>query len=183
MWKIDFLMASENIRKMVNDEAANADVIIIAASSFVQPELRLIQWLQELVTGKTDGTKPGLLIGLLGDEYTETSEIDWVVKAMIEYARQTGRSFIWHRIGKHAMNDFEWLTKNIETLLDGRVFSSEMFAVIRRRLRALIENLWAEAACRRVNFTAPDALSAGRRDIGPQGFRPPGCDGLAPASL
>ena len=118
MWKIDFLMASENIRKMVNDEAANADVIIIAASSLVKPEMKLIQWLQELSNGKGNGTKPGLLIGLLGDENTKTLEIDWVVKAMIQSAQVTGRSFIWHWMGELPTNDLDWLTENLEALLD-----------------------------------------------------------------
>jgi hypothetical protein len=55
-----------------------------------------------------------------------------------------------------------------------QVFLTEVLAVILRRVRALIESLREEVACRRVNFTVPEALSAGRPAIGARGFRQAG---------
>src|SRR5208282_6219451 len=45
MWNLDALTASEPIRKMIAGDAADADVLVIAASSLDQREPKLIEWL------------------------------------------------------------------------------------------------------------------------------------------
>lgn len=138
MWKIDSLQISAPIREMITNDAANADVIIVAASSFTQSEPVLIQWLESLkdckgnrpVTGlrrdearepmAADGYGPaeaGLLVGLLGDEETSAVNLNYVVKPLLHCAQQTDRNFIWHLMESGAMNDSDWLADGVNELL------------------------------------------------------------------
>jgi hypothetical protein len=117
MWKLDSLMASEPIRKLISNDAANADVLIIAVSSLDRRELELIRWLDSLTALKTNRPGPGLLIALLGDEDSRALELDWTVKQLMRCAQQADRDFIWHGMGKNAMDDAACLTENVEKLL------------------------------------------------------------------
>ena len=121
IWKIDSLKKSENIRQIMADNAANADVIVIAVSSLTQLDPVLIQWLDALAALKTLHPASGLLIGLLGNETTKTAELDKAVKPLMHYTRQMGRDFIWHSMIECALNDTDWLTENIESLLARKV--------------------------------------------------------------
>jgi hypothetical protein len=114
MWKIDSLCVSEPIRQMITDDAAKADVIIIAASSL---EPALIQWLNSLEAGKHNRPLAGLLVGLLGDEETTTAELGGVVKPLLRSAQQMGWNFIWHWMGEETMSDTGWLGPSLENLL------------------------------------------------------------------
>jgi hypothetical protein len=68
MWNLDSLTTSEPIRKMITQDAADADVLVIAMSSLDWRELELVQWLDSLTAGKASRPGPGLFIGLLGDD-------------------------------------------------------------------------------------------------------------------
>jgi len=125
MWKIDSLHVSQPIRQLITDDAANADVLIIAASSLKYGEPMLIKWLDSLKTRTSNRPVSGLLVGLLGDEETKTMELGGVVKPLIHCAQQMGWNFIWHWMGEDAMSDADWLTSNIETLLVSKSAANE----------------------------------------------------------
>src|ERR1700690_4499968 len=65
MWSLDSVAASEPIRKMIAQDAANADVLVIAMSSLERRELELVEWLDSLAEETTHRTASGLFIGLL----------------------------------------------------------------------------------------------------------------------
>ena len=138
MWKIDSLQVSAPIREMITNDAANADVIIVAASSLAHSEPAyagtkhaclahsmatarrrpvLIQWLESLKDCKGNRPATGLLIGLLGDEETTTMDLDGVVKPLLHCAQQTDRNFIWHLMENGAMSDSDWLADGVNELL------------------------------------------------------------------
>lgn len=48
MWNLDSFKASQPIRKIMLQEAAEADVLVIALSSLDQREPKLIEWLEAL---------------------------------------------------------------------------------------------------------------------------------------
>lgn len=117
LWHLDSFKASKQLWNLMLQDAADADVLIVALSSLDQRESKLIEWLDALA-GK-EGGKPfsGLFIGLLGDEEHEAGELRWVVTGFLDCARKMGRDFIWHWMGQEAMNDTTWLTDNVEKVL------------------------------------------------------------------
>ncbi len=117
MWNLDSLAASEPIRKMIEQDAADADVLIIAMSSLERRELELVEWLDSLSEGKTNRTASGLFIGLLGDDKQEIRELDWTVKQFLGCAQRTDRDFIWHWMEPGVMNRNDWLAGSVEALL------------------------------------------------------------------
>ena len=129
MWKIDSIQTSASLWQMMTNDAANADVIIVAASSLAQPEPALFQWLDSLAALKTNRPVSGLLVGLLGDEKTKTMELDAAVKPLIRCAQQTGREFIWHWMGESRLNDSEWLAEHIENLLARKLAAASEVAL------------------------------------------------------
>jgi hypothetical protein len=114
MWNLDSLNSSPQLRKITIQEAADADVLIVALSSLDQREPKLIEWLDALMDGKTERPVSGLLIGLLGDEEHEAGELGWTVKQFMRCAQSAGRDFIWHWMGQGAINDATWLDDNVE---------------------------------------------------------------------
>jgi hypothetical protein len=102
---------------MITQDAADADVLVIAMSSLDWRELELVQWLDSLTAGKANRPGPGLFIGLLGDGRGQAVELDWTVKEFLRCARQMDRDFIWHWMGRDAMVDDDWLTDSVEALL------------------------------------------------------------------
>ena len=118
MWNLDSLTTSEPIRKMIAQDAAEADVLVIAMSSLDWRELELVQWLDSLTAGKANRPGPGLFIGLLGDGKGRAVKLDWTVKQFLRCARQMDRNFIWHWMDRDAMADVDyWLTDSVEALL------------------------------------------------------------------
>jgi hypothetical protein len=118
MWNLDSLTTSEPIRKMITQDAAAADVLVIAMSSLDWRELELVEWLNCLTAGKANRRGPGLFIGLLGDGKGQAVELDWTVKQFLRCARQMDRNFIWHWMDRDAMADVDyWLTDSVEALL------------------------------------------------------------------
>ncbi|MGD1089873.1 MAG: hypothetical protein ABR955_14295 [Verrucomicrobiota bacterium] len=125
MWTVNFLGASGSIGKMILEGAADADVLIIAMSSLEQRETGLMQWLDSLAAEKNNRLVPGLLVGLLGDEENKAQELKWTVKQFIHCAQQTNRDFIWHWMERNAMNDSDWLTEGVETMLSRKQFACD----------------------------------------------------------
>jgi hypothetical protein len=117
MWNLDSLSASEPIRKMITGDAAEADVLIIAASSLDQREPKLIEWLDSLAGWQSNRPAHGLLIGLFGDEENRSRELEWTVQQFIYCARQMGRELVVQWMERESMNAAGWLTGRVETLL------------------------------------------------------------------
>ncbi len=126
MWNLDSFKASQSIRKIMLQEAAEADVLVIALSSLDQREPKLIEWLDALAGEKTEPPDSRLIIGLLGDEDHEAGELGWTVKQFIGCAQRTGRDFIWHWMGQEAVNDITWLADNVKKFLAHKQSLSNM---------------------------------------------------------
>jgi hypothetical protein len=135
MWKFDSLQASRPIREMITRDSANADVIIVAASSLSQSEPALIPWLNSLEAGRNNHPVAGLLIGLLGDDEINAADLDRVVKPLMHFARVAGRDFIWHRMEPGVMEDTDWMADGVQTLLSRKLW----FEVFGRAFRKLAE--------------------------------------------
>lgn len=117
MWNLDSYKASQPVRKVMLQEAAGADVLVIALSSLDQREPKLIEWLNAVAGEKTEPPDSRLIIGLLGDEVHEAGELGWTVKQFIGCAQRMGRNFIWHWMGQEAINDITWLADNVNKFL------------------------------------------------------------------
>jgi hypothetical protein len=117
MWNLDALTASEPIRKMITGDAADADVLIIAASSLARRETKLIEWLDSLAAWKTSRPVPGWLVGLFGDEENRSQELEWTAQQFIYCARQMGRELAVRWLERDSLDESGWLTERVETLL------------------------------------------------------------------
>jgi hypothetical protein len=117
MWNLDSLMASEPIRKMITQDASEADVLVVAMSSLDWREPELVQWLDSLTSGRADRAESRLFIGLLGDRRGLAAELDWTVKEFLRCARQMDRRFLWQWMGRDAMADDDWVMDSVEPLL------------------------------------------------------------------
>jgi hypothetical protein len=117
MWNLGSLTASESVRKMIAGDAAEADVLIIAAGSLDQRETKLIEWLDSLAVWKTNRPVPGLLIGLFGDEENRSRKLEWTLQQFVCCARQMGRELVVQWMERDSMDDSGWLTERVETLL------------------------------------------------------------------
>jgi hypothetical protein len=124
MWNLDSVQASQPIRRIMLQEAAGADVLVIALSSLDQRDPKLIEWLDALAGEKAEHPVSGLLIGLLGDENHEAGELSWTVEQFIRCAQRMGRDFIWQWMGQEAVNDSTWLTDNVQKVLSCKQFQS-----------------------------------------------------------
>jgi hypothetical protein len=103
---------------MIAQDAADADVLVIAMSSLDWRELELVEWLNCLAAGRANRPGSGLFIGLLGDGKGQAVELDWTVKQFLRCARQMDRDFIWHWMDREAMAEVDyWLTDSVEALL------------------------------------------------------------------
>jgi hypothetical protein len=125
-WNLDSLIASQQVRKITIQEAADADVLIVALSSLDRREPKLIEWLDALAAGKAERPVSGLLIGLLGDEEHEAGELGWMVKQFMRCAQGMGRDFIWHWLGREAVNDTTCLNDSVEKFLSRKQSLSDM---------------------------------------------------------
>ena len=125
MWKVDSLAASNAISKMVAQEAARADIVVVVASSLNYRHHEAVQWLETLAACVTDRQDTGLLIGLFGDDDNHTSELGWTVKTFLNSASRMNRDFIWHWMEAGAMNDCAWLTDNLDSFLERKCVEAE----------------------------------------------------------
>jgi hypothetical protein len=117
MWNLDSFKASQQIRRIILQGAADADVLIVGLSSLDQRESKLMEWLNALAGQKAEHPGSGLLIGLLGDEDHDAGELGWTVQQFIRCAQKMGMDFIWHWMGQEAINETAWLTDNMEKFL------------------------------------------------------------------
>jgi hypothetical protein len=115
MWKLDSLIANEPMGRLLANDAANADMLIVVASSLEQRRPELMDWLATLAPLQPH--RSGLLIGLLGDEEDKGEELDWTAKQLINLAQESNRKFIWHWMGHHEAGDSDWLADSVEALL------------------------------------------------------------------
>ncbi|HUA39371.1 MAG TPA: hypothetical protein VMA35_13345 [Candidatus Sulfopaludibacter sp.] len=126
MWHLDSFKASQLIGRIMLQEAAEADVLVIALSSLDQREPKLMEWLTALAGEKAGSSESRLFIGLLGDEDHEAGELGWTVKQFIGCAQRMGRDFIWHWMGQEACNDITWLVDNVKKFLAHKQSLSNM---------------------------------------------------------
>ena len=125
MWKIDSLQISASVRKMISDDAAEADVIIIAISSWTQSEPVLGQWINSLEAGRNCNQHhpfSGLLVGLLGDEETKTDDVHFAVKPFTRFAHTAHRDFLPHRVETGALNESGLLADKVSRLLSRKLW-------------------------------------------------------------
>ena len=115
MWKLDSLMSNGAMGKMLADDAAAADVLIVVVGSLARRQPELMNWLAALPPLTPD--RYGMLIGLLGDDDDKGQELDWTAKQLIHRAQESNRKFIWHWMGHHDADPSDWLAESIETLL------------------------------------------------------------------
>lgn len=115
MWKLDSLISNGAMGRMLADDAAGADVLIVVVGSLAQRQPELMNWLAALPPLSPD--RHGLLIGLLGDDDDKGHELDWTAKQLIHRAQESNRKFIWHWMGHHDADPSDWLADSIETLL------------------------------------------------------------------
>lgn len=118
IWKLDSLLANQSMAKMLADDGARAEVLIVAVNSLEYRRPELIQWLDSLAP--LNPFRSGLLIGLLGDEENKSHELDWTAKQLIRCAHKINRKFIWHWTGNHIIDSSTWLIEGVETLLNPR---------------------------------------------------------------
>ena len=144
MWKIDSLQISEPIREMISNDAVNADVIILAASSLSQSGPMLIRWLRCPDTRRNSHPYPGLLIGLLGNDETTTADLDLVVKPLMDFAQLANRVVLWHRTEPGAMDGSDWLTDSVGKLLANKLWFEVLGAAFRKSAMASNTNNLAE---------------------------------------
>jgi hypothetical protein len=117
-WNLDSFKASQQkIGRIILQDAAAADVLIVALSSLDQREPKLVEWLNALAGRKSQRPSSGLFIGLLGDEDHDAGELRWTVQQFIRCAQKMGMDFIWHWMGQEAISETTWLTDNMEKFL------------------------------------------------------------------
>ena len=124
MWNLNTFKESQQLRELMLQDAAEADVLVIALTSLDQRQTELIEWLEALAAKQAGHLGAGIFIGLLGDEAHEAGELRWTVKRFIGCAQRMGRDFIWQWMGQGAINDATWLTDNIEKFMSSKQFLS-----------------------------------------------------------
>ncbi len=122
MWHLDSYLAGEQLREIMLQEAADAEMLIVALCSLDYYEPRLMEWLNALAGHQAGHQASRLFIGLLGDEDHEAGELRATVKHFIDCARKMGRDFIWQWMGQEAIRDDTWLTDNVESYLSRKRF-------------------------------------------------------------
>jgi FAD/FMN-containing dehydrogenase len=117
MWNLNSLFASDPIRTMITQDAAEADVVVVAMSSVDRRAVELIQWLDSLAAWKAKRPGSGLLVGLFGDEDQLAGELDWTLEQFLHCAQRNDRDFIWCWMGQEVMADGDWLADSVKALL------------------------------------------------------------------
>lgn len=123
MWKLDSLISNGAMSRMLADDAAAADVLIVVLGSLAQRRPELMDWLASLPPAIP--LRQGLLIGLLGDEEDKGEELDWTVKQLIQRARENNRKFAWHWIGHHDGDSSDWLADGVGALVASKQMVAE----------------------------------------------------------
>ncbi len=124
IWKLDSFVGNSPIRRMVAGDCANADVLIIVVGSLEQRRPELMEWLESLAP--LDSERPGLLVGVLGDEEDKAQELDWTAKQLIHCAQKTNRKFLWHWMQHHDGADSDWLADGVDALLARKKFAHSL---------------------------------------------------------
>ena len=117
MWNLNSLFASDPIRTMITQDAAEADVVVVAMSSLDRRTVEVIVWLDSLAAWKTNRPGSGLFVGLFGDEEQPAGELDWTVEQILRCAQRNDRAFIWRWMERGALADGDWLADSMEVLL------------------------------------------------------------------
>jgi hypothetical protein len=115
MWKLDSFLTNAPIRRMVDNDVAIADALIVVIGSLELRRPELMEWLESLPPVGPE--RCGLLIGVLGDEEEKVQELDWTAKQLIQCAQKTNRKFIWHWMQHHDGADSDWLAESVDALL------------------------------------------------------------------
>ncbi len=125
LWKLDSISPAGIIRRMIAQQAAEADILVIADSMPAGPNPRLNEWLESLVNWKAHRIFPGTLVGLLGDEEHAVDATDWSVNELAAFARKTRMHWRWSSGAREAWENGEWLTEVIErTCEEKRAFAA-----------------------------------------------------------
>jgi len=117
MWKMDSVPEIGPLMAIIAQEAAQADVLIIAASSPASPDPVLQRWLYSLAVRNDRTPADRLLIALLGCENVWRDEADQTVVALGDFARRNGMEFVWRTMEPHFRNEFGLLPVQLERFL------------------------------------------------------------------
>jgi hypothetical protein len=117
VWRLDSAIAASSLQELIAQDAAEADVLVIAISSLNQREPALVDWFNSLTPWKQTCRRGRLLVGLFGDEDHPAGELAWLISELGGFARQTGMQFLWQWMAEGAMQDTEWLETGIEELI------------------------------------------------------------------
>ncbi len=125
MWNLNSLFASDPIRTMITQDAAEADAVVVAMSSVDRRAVELMEWLDSLPAWKANRPGTGLLVGLIGDDEQPAGELDWTLEQFLRCARRNDRDFIWCWMSREAMTDGNWLADSVESLLSSKQASAD----------------------------------------------------------
>ena len=113
MWSVSSVITTGSLGKIIVQEAAAADLLIVAMSSLDQREIGLMQWLELLPVQKKSSASQGLLIGLFGDDRNQAGELEWAVSQFSRIARESKMNFIWSWMAEEVLENADWLTGNV----------------------------------------------------------------------
>jgi hypothetical protein len=126
MWKFDSIAPIGPIREIVEQEAGESDVLVIAVSAANHSEPAVTRWLQSLVRWKANRPAPGLLLGMLGDEEHRIGEANWLVAELAGFARQSQMDMVWHSVGLDRAEDADWSDAALAKLLERRRVDTDL---------------------------------------------------------
>lgn len=129
MWKVEALTASELMKRMLAADAANSQVLIVAAGSLEHRPSLLVKWLESLAEMQPVTSCPSLLIALLGDADGQSQELDWTVRELLRCGRAINRDVIWQWMGPDSSGSFDWLDEYVEPLLKRKFLSLQQPAI------------------------------------------------------
>ena len=118
MWNLDSLFASDPIRTMITQDAAEADVVVVAMSSLDRRMLELIRvaGFPDRLTRRT-ARAPDCSSAC---SVTRSSRRgNWIGRWNKFCVAPNGmdRDFIWRWMGRGALADGDWLADSVEVLL------------------------------------------------------------------
>ena len=117
LWRLDSLATSASLHKMINGEAARADILLVTVSCLDYRQHDLMMWLESLALWSTDRQDSGLLVGVFGDDDRHASELKWTLEQCRNSSRAMNRDFIWHQMETGATENFVWLKEHLNQFL------------------------------------------------------------------
>jgi hypothetical protein len=113
-WKLNSVAGRGPITEMIAREASESDILVVAATALDRREPAVVEWLNSLSPWNENRQRPGLLIGLFGDEEDQAAELDWMVGELLAFTRRTGRDYVWQWMEREVLCDSSWLAVSLQ---------------------------------------------------------------------